>query len=84
MFTLTNGVTGLRELQSKTSDRDPCSSFVTESAWPTWGVPSLPTCVSVWILSDSIDSGGQLVSHGRDFIFGLPRSVLGKWGAARV
>ena len=41
-FTLTTGVTGLGELQSKTSDRDPCSSFVTESAWPTWGTPLLP------------------------------------------
>ena len=27
MFTLTTGVTGLRELQSKTFDRDPCLSF---------------------------------------------------------
>ena len=28
-------------------DRNPCSSFVTESAWPTWGIPLLPTCPSV-------------------------------------
>ena len=46
-FTLTTRVTGLRELQSETSDRDPRSSFMTESAWPTWGIPSLPTYVSV-------------------------------------
>ena len=48
MFTLAIGVTGLGELQSETSDRDPCLSFVTELAWPTWGVPSLPTCVGVY------------------------------------
>ena len=65
MFTLTTGVTGLRELQSKTFDRDPCSSFMTESAWPTWGVPSLPTCVFMFILSDSIGSGDRLVSRRR-------------------
>ena len=47
---------GFEELQSKMFDRDPCSSFVMESAWPTWGIPSLPTCVSVFILSDSIGS----------------------------
>ena len=38
---------GFGELQSEMSDQDPCSSFVTKSAWPTWGVPSLPTCLSV-------------------------------------
>ena len=65
MFTLMTRVTGLGELQSKTSDQDPCSSFMTESAWPTWGVPSLPTYVSGWILSDSIDSGVRLVSRPR-------------------
>ena len=65
MFTLTTRVTGLGELQSETSDRDPCSSFVTESAWPTWGVPSLPTCVSMFILSDSIGMGDRLVSRRR-------------------
>ena len=32
MFTLMTGVTGLGELQSETSDQDPCSSFVMESA----------------------------------------------------
>ena len=71
VFTLTTGVTGLRELQSETSERDPCLSFMMESAWPTWGIPSLPTCVSVFILSDSISSGDRLVSPGRDFVFGL-------------
>ena len=34
--TLMARVTGL-----EMSDRDPFSSFVTESAWPTWGVPLL-------------------------------------------
>ena len=65
MFTLTTRVTGLGELQSETSDQDPCSSFVMELAWPTWGVPLLPTCVSVFILSDSIGSGDRLVSRWR-------------------
>ena len=68
MFTLATGATGLGELQSEMSDRDPCSSFVTELAWPTWGIPSLPTCVSVFILSDSIGSGDRLVSW-RSFHF---------------
>ena len=63
MFTLTTGMTGLGELQSETSDQDPCSLFVTESAWPTWGIPSLPTCVLVFILSDPIGSGDRLVSR---------------------
>ena len=63
MFTLMTGVTGHGELQSETSDQDPCLSFVMESAWPTWGIPSLPTCVLVWTLSDSIDPGGRLVSR---------------------
>ena len=35
-------VMGFEELQSEMSDRDPCSSFVMESAWPTWGTPLLP------------------------------------------
>jgi len=48
MFTLTTGVTGLGELQSETSDWDPCSSFVMESAWPTWGVPLLLTHLLVF------------------------------------
>ena len=83
MFTLMTGVTGLGELQSETSARDPCSSFVMESAWPTWGVPSLHTCVLVFILSNLIGSGDQLVSRQR-FCFWSLRSVLGKWGATRV
>ena len=41
-------VTGFEELQSEMSDRDPCSSFVMESAWPTWGVPLLLTCLLVF------------------------------------
>jgi len=28
------------------SDQDLCSSFETESAWPAWGAPSLPTYIS--------------------------------------
>ena len=78
MFTLMTGMTGLGELQSETSDRDPCSLFVTELAWPTWGIPSLPTCVSVFILSDSIGSGDRLVSQQR-FRF-LVSPVLA-WGS---
>ena len=39
VFTLATGVTGLGELQSETSDRDPCSSLGTESAWPIWARP---------------------------------------------
>jgi len=38
---------GFEELQSEMFDRDPCSSFMTESAWPTWGVPLLLTCLLV-------------------------------------
>jgi len=79
MFTLTTGVTGLGELQSETTDRDLCSSFVMESAWPTWGIPSLPTCVSVLILSDSVDSGGRLVSQRR-FCFRSPLA----WGSGEL
>ena len=45
--TLMTRVMGFEELQSKMYDQDPCSSFVTESAWPTWGVPLLLTCPSV-------------------------------------
>ena len=32
--TLMTRVMGFEELQSETSDRDPCSLFVMESAWP--------------------------------------------------
>ena len=82
--TLMTQATGFEELQSKMSDRDPCSSFVTESAWPIWGIPLLLTCLSVSILSDSIDLGGPMVSPGRDLILDFSRSGLGKRGAARV
>ena len=84
MFTLTTGVTGFGEIQSETSDRDSCSSFVMESAWPIWGVPLLLTYFSLSILSDSIDSGGPMVSPGGDLVLGFSRSGLGKQGAARV
>jgi len=80
MFTLATGVTGLGELQLKMSDQDLCSSFVTESAWPAWGVPLLPTRVLVWILSDSIDSGGRLVSRWR-FGFSSPQVCPGEVGS---
>ena len=46
--TLMTRVMGFEELQSEMSDRDPCSSFVMESAWPTWGVPLLLTCLSAF------------------------------------
>ena len=77
-------VTGFGELQLKMSDRDLCSSFMMESAWPIWGVPLLLTYLSVFILSDSIDSGGPMVSPGGDLVLGFSRSSLGKGGAARV
>ena len=77
--TLMTRVTGFRELQSEMSDRNPCSSFMMESAWPIWGVPLLPTCVLVWILSDSIDSGGRLVSRWR-FRFRSPLA----WGSGEL
>jgi len=48
MFTLMTRVMGFEELQSEMSDRDPHSSFVIESAWPTWGVPSLLTYLSAF------------------------------------
>ena len=77
-------VTGFEELQSEMSDRDPCSSFVTESAWPTWGVPLLVTCLSVFFLSRSIDLGSPMVSPGGDLVLGFSRSDLGRRGATRV
>ena len=46
--TLMTRVTGFEELQSEMSDRDPCSSFMTESAWPVWGIPLLLTYLSVF------------------------------------
>ena len=45
--TLMTRVTGFGEFQLEMSDRDPCSSFMMESAWPTWSVPSFPTCLSM-------------------------------------
>ena len=63
-------MTGLGELQLEMPDQDPRSSFMTESAWPTWGVPSLPTYVPVLILSESIDLGGRLISLGGDLAVG--------------
>ena len=77
VFTLATRVTELGELQSETSDRDPCSSLGTESAWPIWGVPSLPTCALAFPLSDSIGSGGRLVSQRR-FHFWSPQVRPGK------
>ena len=84
MFTLTIGVRELGELQSETSDRDPCSSFVTESAWPTWGIPLLVTCLSVFFLSRSIDLGSPMVSPGGDPVLGFSKSCLGMRRAACV
>ena len=52
--TLMTRVAGFEGLQSEMSDRDPCSSFMMESAWPTWGVPLLLTCPSV-CLSEPFD-----------------------------
>ena len=68
--TLRTRVTGLGELQLEMSDQDPCSSFVMESAWPTWGV-SLPlTCPSV-CFPEPFDRllGSPMVSPGGDPIF---------------
>ena len=64
VFTLTTGVTGLGELQSETSDQDPCSSFETESAWPAWGALRFLPVSQVLILGESIDLGGRLISPG--------------------
>ena len=52
--TLMTRLTGFEELQSEMSDWDPCSSFMTELACPTWGVPLLLTCPSVH-LSEPFD-----------------------------
>ena len=66
--TLMTRVTGFEELQSKMSDRDPYFLFVMESAWPTWGVPLLLTCLSVFFLSRLIDLRSPTVSPGGDLI----------------
>ena len=59
-------VTGSEELQLEMFDRDPCSSFMMESAWPAWGVPLLLTYLSVFFLSRSIDLGSPMVSPSGD------------------
>ena len=83
-FTLTTGVMGLGELQSETSDRDPRSSFMTELAWLTWGVPSLPTCVS-FVYPERFDRlGGSVGLPAEILFFGLLRPGLGRREAARV
>ena len=65
-------MTGFEELQSEMSDRDPCSSFMTESAWPTWSVPLLLTCPSV-CFPNPFDRllGNPMVPPGGDPIFGF-------------
>ena len=70
--TLMTRVTGFEELQSEMSDRDLCSSFVTKSAWPTWGVPLLLTYPSV-CFPKPFDRllGSPMVSPGGDPIFGF-------------
>ena len=71
---------GFEELQSEMSDRDPCSSFVTESAWPTWGVPLLLTNPLV-CFPEPFDRllGSPMVSPGGDPIFGFFPSPA--WGS---
>ena len=64
--TLMTRVTGFEELQSEMFDRDPRSSFVTELAWPTWGVPLLLTCLSAFAWAIRLDLGSPLVSPGGD------------------
>ena len=78
--TLMTRVTGFEELQSEMSDRDPCSLFMTESAWPTWGVPLLLTYPSV-CFPKPFDRllGSPMVSPGGDPIFWVfSKSLLGK------
>ena len=84
--TLMTQVTGIEELQSQMSDRDSCSSFVTESAWPTWGVPLLLTYPSV-CFPKPFDRllGSPMVSPGGDPIFWVfSKSLLGKRRATYV
>ena len=66
--TLMTRVMGFGELQWETSDRDLCSSFVTESAWPTWGVPLLLTYPSVFFMSRLIGLRSPMVSLGGDLV----------------
>ena len=76
-FTLTTGVMGLGELQSETSDRDPRSSFMTELAWLTWGVPSLPTCVS-FVYPERFDRLGGSVGLPAEISFFVSPTLA--WG----
>ena len=46
--TLMTRVMGFEELLSDMSDQDPLSSFMTESAWPTGGIPLLLTYLSAF------------------------------------
>ena len=46
--TLLTRVMGFGEILSEMSEWDPCSSFVTELAWPTWGIPLLLTYFSAF------------------------------------
>ena len=46
--TLITQVMGFEELLSDMSGQNPRSSFVMESAWPTWGIPLLLTCLSTF------------------------------------
>ena len=46
--TLMTRVTGFEELLSDMFDQDPRSLFVTESTWPTWGIPLPLTYLSVF------------------------------------
>ena len=65
-------VTGFGEFQLEMSNRDPCSSFMMESAWPTWGVPLPLTCPSV-CFPEPFDRllGSPMVSPGGDPILGF-------------
>ena len=82
MFTLTTGVTGIGELQSENIRPGPMLVVRDRVSMAYMWHPSLPTYVSVWILSVSIDSGvGWSLTEEISF-FGLPRPGLGKWGAA--
>ena len=46
--TLMTRVMGFGELLSEMSEWDPCSSFVMELVWTTWGVPLLLTYLSAF------------------------------------
>ena len=78
MFTLTTGETGLGELQSKTSDRDPCSSFVMVSAWPTWGIPSVGLSAEIsFLVSLGLAWGsGEPPACGDASVFAPGRAIV--------